>query len=164
MKTLYLVRHAKSSWRHEDLGDSDRPLKPQGVHDAYEIAGHLAHKKIKPDFMVCSPANRAIHTGIIFAGLLGYPYNEIRIDKTLYNASKDILIDVIKKIDKEFSDVILFGHNPGLTELVCEYTKDANINIPTSGVACIQFDIEQWNEISEQVCKLTFIDFPKQHD
>src|SRR4030042_2183086 len=156
MKTIFFVRHAKSSWDDTELSDSDRPLKDRGVNDSYEMADRLVKKKINPDLIFSSFAVRAIHTATIFAGALKYPYDQICINESLYGASIKDISEMIMKLDNKFQNVMIFGHNPYTTEIVNELISDSIENVPTCGVVCIKFKIDKWKNLGDSKGKLIF--------
>src|SRR6478609_7935961 len=136
MKTVYLVRHAKSSWEEEGLSDFDRPLNSRGRRDAPRIGKRLKEKQILPDVILSSPANRAISTCRAIALTLQYSEEKIISVKELYHADEDDILAVIKTVDDKFDTLMLFGHNPGLTDFANSLSDKDNLirNIPTSGI------------------------------
>lgn len=161
MKTLILVRHAKSSWDDPSLSDHDRPLNKRGLHDAPIMGKRLNKKSIIPDFMLSSSANRALSTCKIIAEQIQYPATKIVADKTIYHAGEDELLSVVQQLEDTDSVVMLFGHNPGFTYFANSLTKSNIDNIPTCGVVACLFDIERWKEVSWGMGKVQFFDFPK---
>ena len=101
MKTLYIVRHAKSSWEYEGINDIDRPLKKRGINDAYLVSGVLQKKIETPAVFVSSCANRALHTAMIFSYAFNYPLANLKISKSLYSFSDGYLIKTVKALDNE---------------------------------------------------------------
>jgi len=163
MKRLYLVRHAKSSWKYNDLTDFERPLNGRGKRNAPFMGSRLNHYKVRPDLMISSPAARAHTTAKIIANEIDYPIEKIVTEKLLYIAGVSTILSVINSIDNVNNDVMLFGHNPGFTSLA-EYLADYQIdNIPTCGIFCIEFEADSWLEISGGLGSLIFFDYPKKH-
>ena len=162
MKTLYLARHAKSSWKNPELMDIDRPLNKRGKKDAPFMGKALNDKGIKPDLIVTSPANRARLTAESIAKEIGYKKKDIVLNEDLYEFSSTGFIEVIQHFDSEFNSVIMFGHNPGFTALNNNLTDQYIDNIPTCGIVCIQFDL-QWNEIESHTGKTQFFMYPKMY-
>lgn len=160
MKTIYLVRHAKSSWKEEGLQDMDRPLKGRGVRDAYSTSEWLAEQGCTPDHVVSSPATRALHTAIIFSKNLELPVNDIQLEAGIYHAGSKELMNILRGLDDEFSSVMLFGHNPTITDFVNKCIDHRIDNVPTTGVACLRFDAEQWKDLGKKA-ELVFFDYPK---
>ena len=163
MKTLYLVRHAKSSWKYPNLDDFERPLNKRGRKSAPFMGTILKKLKVAPDLILSSPANRASMTARIIADKIGYPLDKIRYSESIYEFSANALIDIIEQLEDGVDKVMLVGHNPALTDLA-NYIGDKPIsNIPTSGVFCADLDIPSWAKIGDQCGKLKFFEFPKKH-
>jgi phosphohistidine phosphatase len=161
MKTLILVRHAKSSWKDASLADRDRPLNKRGKRDAPEMGRRLAARGGAPDLMVSSPATRALATARIIADAVGYPVDGIREDERIYMASPAELLEAIRALDDGHDRVFLFGHNPGLTELVNELSEPAVDNVPTCGVVELRLAVDQWADVSRETVRRAGIDTPK---
>jgi phosphohistidine phosphatase len=160
MKTLYLVRHAKSSWANPRLTDFDRPLKNRGKRDAPVMGKVLKDKKVKIELILSSPAKRTKKTAIAIAEKLGYPEKKILFNEDLYEASSNTIIKVLKKIDEKYDSVMIFGHNPGLT-LMNNHVSDHYIdNIPTCGIIALQLD-KKWSDLDKNTCKFLFFEYPK---
>ena len=140
MKTLYIVRHAKSSWKYDDIDDSDRPLKKRGINDAYLMSKKLKAKINRPDVFVSSSANRALHTAIIFSNSFKYPLSNLKISKSLYNFSDGYLVKTIKALDDGFDSAIIFSHNHGINDFVNSFGDKFNQNVPTCGIVGIKFE------------------------
>ncbi|WP_020527447.1 SixA phosphatase family protein [Flexithrix dorotheae] len=163
MKTLYLVRHAKSSWKDISLDDFDRPLNKRGKRDAPFMGKRLKKQGIKPHLILASPAKRAKKTAKIFAREMGYPEGKIKFAKKIYEAGRNELLEVIRNQDDKINSLMLVGHNPELTSL-SNYLSDYEIvNIPTSGISCIKLSIDTWNEIKLKAGEQSFFDYPKRH-
>ncbi len=161
MKTLYIVRHAKSSWDYEGIKDIDRPLKKRGITDAYLISNVL-HKKIScPDVFVASCANRALHTGMIFSYTFNYPLANIKISKSLYSFSDGYLIKTVKALDDGFDSAIIFSHDHGISTVVNKFGSLLLNHVPTCGVVAIKFDTNHWKNIKSGITLLT--EFPKHY-
>jgi phosphohistidine phosphatase len=165
MKTLYLIRHAKSSWDDPDLGDFERPLNKRGKKDAPNMARRLKEKRVTPDFMITSPATRAFETCKMFAEILNYNKDKIITDKRLYHADEAQLLKVIHEIKERERDeeevILLFGHNPGLTEFANKLLNENIDNIPTCGIVKAHLKAGRWKEVTFGGGKLKFLDFPK---
>lgn len=160
MKKLYLIRHAKSSWKVDTRHDMDRPLKGRGIRDAYNTSQWLKEQGDHPQLIVSSPATRALHTALIFSKNLDYSYSNIVIEKEIYEASTKSLLNVVRALDDKFSSIMLFGHNPTITDFVNKRIDHRIDNVPTTGVACLKFDEENWSEIDKKA-ELVFFDYPK---
>ncbi len=159
-KILFIVRHAKSSWDYENIADIDRPLKLKGIKAAYEIARKLKLRNDLPELIITSPANRAIHTALIFARVFETKGSLIRIDEGFYEGSVDYFINQIKATDETVSSLMLFGHNPGFTELSNRFLPQHISDLPTSGTVKIEFDVDSWKNISKETVKEHSMVFP----
>lgn len=165
MKKLYLIRHAKSSWDDPDLPDFERPLNKRGKKDAPRMAKRLKEKRVTPDMMISSPALRALDTCKDFAKILDYNKDKIKTVRSLYHAGEDQILHVLKDL-KDFPNddeevVLLFGHNPGMTEFANSLLNTAIDNIPTCGIVAATLKIDKWREIHFGCGELDFFDFPK---
>jgi phosphohistidine phosphatase len=163
MKTLYLVRHAKSSWKYPDLDDFERPLNKRGRKNAPLMGKILKKLQVNPDIIISSPANRAATTARILAAKINYPLENIRYNETLYEFSEGALIQIVKHIDDRVAKAMVVGHNPGLNSMA-NYLGNRQIsNIPTAGVYCLDLNIASWTKIGENCGKSIFFEFPKKH-
>lgn len=162
MKTLYLVRHAKSSWDIENISDKDRPLKGRGIRDAHLISAYLADTMTIPsNVQLCSsPATRALHTALIFAQNFGIPAGQIRVVEQLYHSHWERIHDEVKNTEDKFDNLFLFAHNPGITDYVNEITDVGIENVPTTGVVGIGYESKRWSIINEEG-KCMLFEYPK---
>lgn len=147
MKTLYLVRHAKSSWKF-DVIDHERPLNDRGLNDAPRVAAHVASKMPKPDLMMSSDAMRAKTTSFFFAKAYQIPEEEIMLDYKLYDFDGRDLLEVIRNCDDSVNCLMVFGHNNAMTNFVNTYGDNYVDNVPTCGFTAIKFDTDHWKDIS----------------
>jgi phosphohistidine phosphatase len=162
MKTLYVVRHAKSSWDNTDLADFERPLNERGKADAPRMGKRLKERDVHPSLLLSSPAKRTLATAKRIAEVLNYPKKNIHTEEKLFHADSDEIIAVLKSVSDQNEVVMLFGHNPGLTELVNEIGEHVNIdNIPTCGVVALRFHVNSWNQLGSIKGELLFFDYPK---
>lgn len=162
-KKLFIVRHSKSDWSAPDMPDIDRPLKPRGVRDAYKMAKLLKQKKEQVDFIISSPATRAIHTAIIFSRILQIPEKNILIEYELYMADSESIKKYCHKISDDYNNVMIVGHNPGFTTFANKFTPSEINNVPTSGLVILDFDCNSWKDIDPGVVKNHFFDYPKKN-
>ena len=160
MKILYLVRHAKSSWKHPELSDIERPLNKRGKRDAPIIGNLLKEKGVKPDILISSPAVRARKTTAVIAEIIDFPKNKILFDENIYEASSSELINIIHRFDNIYNSIMMFGHNPGFTMLNNYLTDHYIDNIPTCGVVGIQFS-SSWKSVQSGSGKPLFFIYPK---
>lgn len=163
MKTLYIVRHAKSSWKDQKLDDFERPLNKRGRKNAPFMGATLKKRGVMPDFIMASPANRAAMTARIIAFQIDYPLEEIFYDESLYGIGARDAIDLIKVINDDVSRLMLVGHNPGLTSLANRLGDDPVSNIPTCGVYAVRLDISSWEKMNDRCGKTEFFEYPKKY-
>ncbi|RDC64591.1 SixA phosphatase family protein [Adhaeribacter pallidiroseus] len=163
MKTLYLLRHAKSSWDFEDLSDHDRPLNKRGRHDAPLMGRELASHEISPDLMVTSSAVRALTTASLVAKEMEYDIDNIVINEAIYEASKQDLLAIIQQTPDDINNLMLVGHNPEITELANFLAPEHIASMATAAVVGIRFNCVAWSEISPENATLVLYDFPKNH-
>ncbi len=154
-KTLYIARHAKSSWDDPTLSDFDRPLNARGMRDAPRMAKLLAEENVAPQIIVSSPAKRARTTAEIYQEDIG---GELVFDERIYEASEMTLRYLVDEYLDKYDAVMIVGHNPGLTALA-DRLSDADIyNLPTASIIGIEFDS---NDRSEG--KAVFYEYPKKY-
>ena len=161
MKTLYLVRHAKSSWDFPELADIDRPLGKRGIKNAPEMAERLVARNINPKIMVSSPAVRALETAKVIAGTLGYPEKDIVINTKVYHGNVRELLESVQSVDNTHGSLMLFGHNPGFTAFANLLANEQVENIPTCGIFACHLPVDRWSEVSLGCGKMLFFDYPK---
>ncbi|HBK87410.1 MAG: histidine phosphatase family protein [Cyclobacteriaceae bacterium] len=160
-KTLYLVRHAKSSWDNPDLDDFDRPLNERGLRDAPRMGERLNQRDINPDIILSSEAVRALETARVLAQRLQYAERKIVTDSKLYHADEETLLHYVQRIPNEHRTAMLVGHNPGLTEFAALLVDDFEEDIPTCGIVAITFQVDAWKKVLPQTGRLKFFDYPK---
>jgi phosphohistidine phosphatase len=161
MKTVLLVRHAKSDWNDPTLDDIDRPLNDRGKKDAPAMAKRLIEKKIKIDAFIASPAKRAKKTSFIFAKEFGRDKDDVILRPELYGAAEDVFFDVIATAGKKHDTIAIFSHNPGITEFANILTETRIDNIPTCGIFAIKASCESWKDFKKSHKEFLFFDFPK---
>ncbi|CAM1344270.1 SixA phosphatase family protein [Tenacibaculum amylolyticum] len=161
MKTIYIVRHAKSSWKYTSVKDHDRPLKERGINDAHLISKYLAKTIQRPDVFISSSANRALQTGIIFCENFGYPMSNLKISKQLYSFSDGYLVKTAKALDDNFDSAIIFSHDHGINTFVNKFGSKPIAHVSTCGVIGIQFKEKHWKDIKKGTTIL--VEFPKHH-
>lgn len=148
MKTIYFIRHAKSSWDHP-VADSERPLSQRGQDDAYYIGINLLERKLTVDGVFTSIANRAQSTARIITSKLGIAENQIIVSPDLYDFEGTSVLNFIKNLHSSYKKVLIFGHNPAFTEIVNNLGSVRFDNLPTCGVVAIQFHTESWDNLSK---------------
>ena len=147
MKTLFLVRHAKSDWSDAGLADFDRPLNHRGERDAPQMAAYLLGRGRVPQMIVSSPAKRAYTTARVFAERFEIPENDISLREDLYEAPTRVVLEAIRELPDHVDRAAIFGHNPSLTYVVQQFADEYVDNVPTCGVAVIQGEVASWSEM-----------------
>ncbi|MDQ3754011.1 MAG: histidine phosphatase family protein [Acidobacteriota bacterium] len=160
MKTLFLMRHAKSSWDLPQQKDFDRPLNERGQRAAPLMGRYLRRQKLRPDLILCSPAERARQTAELFIAA-AHLTTELRFDERIYDASADNLLQVFAQIDNEASAVLVIGHNPGMEELILRLTGHIQ-RMPTAALALIELNIERWADARAMSGQLVWLKRPKE--
>ena len=161
MKTLIIVRHAKSSWDFSGIEDIDRPLNDRGKAEAPQMAKRLKEKGIKVDLFVSSPAKRAKKTAKYFAGEYGLDKKDIVLVDKLYEATVPTFYDVVESLDNKYDTVAVFSHNPGITEFVNTLTHTRIDDMPTCAVFAVNIDTDNWSSIKNSSKTFLFFDYPK---
>ncbi|MDP5044246.1 MAG: histidine phosphatase family protein [Leeuwenhoekiella sp.] len=148
MKTLYLVRHAKSSWEF-NLEDHLRPLNQRGIEDATKMGVFIREKISIPQRIVSSDAVRAKSTAILYLKELGIPEERLELDARLYDFTGNKLDTVIKSCDNRIDRLMIFGHNNALTFWVNQYGSKSIDNVSTAAFTAITFDVNDWSAIKK---------------
>ncbi len=170
MKTLTVLRHAKSSWDDQKLDDFDRPLNARGWKAARRVGRELKQRKIKFDFGLASPAARVRETIDGFIQGYGQPDFEIRFEPKIYEATVGTLFELIRGLPERAAAPLLIGHNPGLERLVVELTQDGKLHdqvaekFPTAAMAMIELSAEQWDEVQPGSGEIAELIIPKDLD
>lgn len=162
MKRLILLRHAKSSWADETLADFDRPLGKRGERDAPLMGLRLRARRERPSLILTSPAKRARRTAELIAQALDYPREFLQPERQLYLADAATIAAVVKAQPRQFSSLIVVGHNPGLTDFANRLLPDLALdNLPTAGVVAVDLPLERWDELDAVPGTLAYYDYPK---
>ncbi len=159
MKTLFVLRHAKSSWDNPGLSDFDRPLNKRGLHPAPMMGKVLRKRGAKLDLAVSSPAERALQTARLVLESHGSDV-ELKLDPRIYEAGKETLLQVVKSFPSDAGVVLLVGHNPGMEDLIELLTGEVQ-RMPTAALAKITFDVLTWEEAEKRKGKLAWVARPK---
>lgn len=162
MRTLYLLRHAKSSWKDQSLRDFDRPLKGRGRKAAEQMGQVLADEKLKSPLVISSPAVRARETTEVVLESAGLDVKP-RFEERIYEASVGTLLEIVRSIPGSTKTAIMVGHNPGFEELLGYLTGESR-HMPTCALARIEFDVGSWSEVSEETGRLGLFVTPKELD
>ena len=164
MKTLYLVRHAKSSWKDVSLHDRERPLNKRGRNNAPEMGRRLRQANARVERLITSPARRALNTAQMIAAQIDFPIEQIELNDRLYFTSFTAMLDLIRQTPDACNSLMLVGHNPDITALLhllsrTDLAADI-VNMPTCAIATLQFDAA-WVDLAAGGARLVDFDFPK---
>jgi phosphohistidine phosphatase len=161
MKIITIVRHAKSSWKDMSLPDRKRPLNKRGRRDAPEMGRRIREHGVRPSLIITSPATRAWTTAKIIAREINYPKEFLQREDGLYLASLDDILDIVMAQDNGFNNMMVVGHNPGLTDFANFLVPGLTDNLPTAGVVSVEIDQDDWSLYERPKCKLLVHDYPK---
>ena len=164
MEYLFLTRHAKSSWGNPGLADIDRPLNERGKKAAPFMGKLIMDKGEKPELLISSPAYRAFLTAKAFGEAMGLVENDIIIDRTIYGAGAQQLLELVQNQDDLNKSIMLFGHNPTFTSFVNFLTGSNIMNVVTCGVVRIDFEFSSWTDIDFGSGRLAYYEYPKKYD
>lgn len=160
MKTLYLIRHAKAEDKVPGQSDFDRDLATKGKQDAQIMGKKQRIQGVEPDLILSSPAPRALNTARQFAEAMGYPEDQIQTDQKLYEAGYEHIMERLYQLDDRYETVMLFGHNPAISEVVIEISREKGDILPTAGIAGFAFNVEHWHDIAPDNAYFWVQDFP----
>ncbi len=161
MKQVILVRHAKSSWKDMSLRDHDRPLNGRGKRDAPFMAQQLLEKMETADAIVASSAVRAQQTAKHFQLAFEDSLEEFITASDLYHASPEEILSVIQGVNNQYNRILVFGHNPGFTQMANLFSQAYIDNVPTCGIVSIDFSVTTWDKVNAQSGKLKTMIYPK---
>lgn len=161
MLTLFLCRHAKSSWDEPGISDKDRPLNARGKNDAPMMGRMLENREENPDLIISSPAERAFKTAKLISDELGYRQKDIIVDNRIYMAGIDDFIEVLKECRNKDKTIMIFSHNYGITDFANYICSSRIDNIPTCGIVKIKFEFSNWEKIKKEKGKLEYFIYPK---
>lgn len=154
------MRHAKSSWEDSSVGDHDRALVERGILRTKKVANFMLDNNINPQVILSSTAKRAAETAKIIATSISYEVDKIVLSKKLYLSYTDDIFEELFEIDNNIESVMVFGHNPCFTDFVNMFLKKQIDNLPTSGMAVIEFETDKWEEIPNTKFSLKHLVFP----
>ncbi len=162
VKTLFLMRHAKSSWANEGLSDHDRPLNKRGLHDAPAMATRLRERGVVFDGVVSSSALRARETVRLFGDVLNWDPGIVHIEPSLYGATAQEWQQLVQQLDEEWNTALMVGHNPTLTEMAQEWGRFDIVNVPTCAWLEIRYAGDFWGNLGDSNRDLEIdFDYPK---
>jgi phosphohistidine phosphatase len=166
MKRLYLLRHAKSSWKEPGVPDHDRPLSGRGRRAAKAMAAHLRAQGIEPELVLCSTAERTRQTLARIEPALGAP--EVRFERELYGAAAATLLDRLQRVEDPIGSVMLIGHNPGLELLALDLARPGpalrklSAKYPTGALATLELAAPSWRALGHGSAELTGFVVPRE--
>ena len=159
MKTLYVLRHAKSSWDNNSLSDFERPLNERGFETAPIMGEMMRENDFVPEIIVCSTAKRAEQTAQLVKESAEFEA-KIKFEDAIYEASSQTLLRIVSEISDEFNSALIVGHNPGFENLVRVLTGKSE-TMPTAALAVIDLEIENWSETNADIGNLREFIRPK---
>jgi phosphohistidine phosphatase len=148
MRTLLILRHAKSSWKDASLPDHERPLNKRGRRDAPRVGRRLRDEGLTPDLILCSTARRARDTAEAVAEASGYE-GEIESRPDLYMADSDAYLHALRGLPDDYERVMVVGHNPGLEELLEALTGEVEA-LPTAALAQVELGLRRWRDLDDE--------------
>ncbi len=160
MKTLLVMRHAKSSWDYPDLADFDRPLSSIGLDVAPFMGNIMYQNKLQPDLIVCSPAKRARQTAVLIKEVAGST-GHVEYKDRLYEASPNAIMEIVSNVHNAYESVLLIGHNPGIEDFIRILTGNVE-TMPSGSIAKINFDIGNWSDLQADCGSLEMVLRPKE--
>ncbi len=158
MKTLILVRHGKSSWDYS-VDDKDRPLQERGINDGHLVSKKFTSQEGAIDAVFSSPANRALHTCMIFLRQLNFPFIKFQVTNELYDFSGESVLNFVKKLDDRFNTVLIFGHNDAFTNVANSLGNSYIDSVSTTGLVQLDFEVKNWASVTKGITTRTI--FPK---
>jgi phosphohistidine phosphatase len=161
MKTLYLLRHAKSSWDKPSLSDLQRPLLPEGIARTEKLCRFMREQNIRPGIILCSPAVRTHETAKLIATATGYPSGDIHIKDPIYFGTAEQIWDLLFEIPESIESAMIVGHNPVLTWMANSLLGHPIDNLPTTGLAAFRFHTDQWTQLFLAAKETLFLTYPK---
>jgi phosphohistidine phosphatase len=164
LRIVFLVRHAKSSWKDTSLDDKDRPLKKRGIKDLGLLKPVLIKQKHKPEGIYSSDAKRAAETAKILAGYYDLKKKHLTFCNELYASSAQEILDFIRNRDDELRSIMLVGHNPEMAQAASLLGSNSpEVVMPTSAVVCFRLDLDHWCRLQENSGRMEFYEYPKKY-
>ena len=162
MKSVFIIRHAKSSWDEPDLPDVVRPLSNRGKKASKIIGQYLAKLHEKPDLMISSPASRAYHTATNVAQILGYRLKSIAVQPEIYFEGEQGVLNVLRNLEDKYENIFIFGHEPTCSDITETLCGQVISKFATASIAKIDLNIDKWKDIYQSKGKLNFFISPRQ--
>lgn len=160
MKTVYIVRHAKSSWDYPQLEDHERPIIPKGLKRTKRIIEYLRENNVKVDVLCASHAVRSLETARMLAPVVGVAVGDVVIEPQIYHGGTNALSHLIYSLPDDLNSVMIVGHNPAVTDFANEYTDEYIDWLTTSAMVALRFDCEEWHNIDQAKVITDFIITP----
>lgn len=160
-RTLFIIRHGKSSWDVEGLDDIERPLAPRGTMNAETMASRLLEKAEVPELILSSPACRALNTALIMSRIWGLDPGALQIHDTLYMAYLTEIEEVVGGVPDHIKKLAIFGHNPSFTMYANQFLDNPLDNLPTAGVVIVTLESDSWKKINRSHVRKLYVDTPK---
>ena len=164
MKTLFVLRHAKSSWDYPKLRDFERPLSPRGDREVPTMGRRFLERKSRVDCIITSPAVRARSTAKLMAKAIDFPIDDVISNPDLYFCGTSMYLKAASLVDDNYESAMLVGHNPTITDFANEISNLNIANIPTCGLVELALPIDHWSEIKRGDATLVEFDFPKNEE
>jgi len=161
MKSLLIIRHAKSSREPSGVSDRERTLEERGIRDAHAIGKYLRESSIRPDYLLSSPALRAKMTAAIIAGEIGYPLDKVQAQELLYEQSTSKIIAYLQNLQNHYFTVMVVGHNPSVLELVNDLGNQPFMQFPSCAAVGLDFQVDDWTAIVREKGRLRFFTSPE---
>ncbi|MFC1891451.1 histidine phosphatase family protein [Thermodesulfobacteriota bacterium] len=163
MKTLTMIRHAKSTWEHHDIDDIDRPLDSEGRRDAVIMGKVLSKRGFNPDLIISSPALRTIRTAEAITSAIKCSETSILMDEKLYLAGPDEILKSVQSVGNTVDWLVCVGHNPGISDFINRLLNSRVDSLPTCGIVEMQFDTDEWDSIEQSNLLHSSFDYPKKY-
>lgn len=161
-KTVYLIRHGKSSHDNSSLTDPERPLADRGHTDSEKVARRIKNRMEKPDVFISSSAIRARQTSEYFCNELEFDYDSVKWSNSLYRCTPSVLLNALASLDEAHQSVMVVAHNPAISSCAAYLQTDTTIrDMPTAAVMAIEFNVDTWKEVPKSKGKMLFFDYPK---
>ncbi|MFO8054226.1 MAG: histidine phosphatase family protein [Bacteroidales bacterium] len=160
MRTLYLVRHAKSSWENPEIPDFQRPLLEKGKKRTKQMIDYLESRDVKIDLMISSHAKRARETAEILAHAFQYPADQIKIDHLIYEGDEQQIANSFFDLPSWVHHLWIIGHNPSITNFANLFLEKRIEYLPTSGIISINFETDSWEKLQAVPCSINFVMYP----
>lgn len=164
MKTLFIIRHGEAPFANHNMLDDERILVKEGIDNSKKIGRFLSERKTSVDKIISSPAKRTMQTANIIAPVINYSKEKIQIEDSLYLADGEEILDVVYTVDDKVDSLMIFGHNPGVTELANLFFDTEMEMVPTTATVSVNIDCKKWADIILKRSSINFVVFPEMID